>query len=88
MAARLAPTLPASGEPDDAFLAALSRLAYLDAEMHRLRTERPAGWANMLGVYSAEAQELRQSMGLEYKRDDRGRVFLVRGDSALYHLAA
>jgi hypothetical protein len=75
---------PSASESE--LLPTLDRLAQLDAEMHRLRVTRPAGWANSLAVYAAEAKQLRQAMALEFRRDDRGLVFLVRGESALYHL--
>jgi hypothetical protein len=84
LAARIA---PASSDQRDTqkLFSTLDRLAHLDAEMQRLRTRKPTGWANSLAAYAAEAAELRQAMTLEFRRDERGHVFLVRGDSALYH---
>ena len=84
IAARIAPGVVDS--EDGTLVAALDRLAQLDAEMDRLRTRRPAGWANTITVYAAEADQIRREMALEYKRDDTGSLFLVRGQAALYYL--
>jgi hypothetical protein len=85
LAARIAPGSSRSSDPQE-LLSALDRLARLDAEMQLLRRKRPTGWANSLAAYAAEAAELRRAMTLEFRRDERGQVFLVRGDSAVYHL--
>jgi hypothetical protein len=75
-------------KPEKRLLSALDRLARLDAEMDRLRTRRPVGWANSLTAYDSEAQQLRRDLGLEYERDVGGRVFLVHRGSALYYVAS
>jgi hypothetical protein len=65
---------------------ALSSLAQLEAEMDRLRRRRPKGWANTVASYALEAERLRTEKALEYRRDDRGDVFLVHDGTALYYV--
>ena len=86
IALRLAPAADIWQAEETHLANVLDRLAQLDAEMHRLRSRRPPGWGNTLAVYAGEAERLRTEMALEYKRDDRGCVFLVREGSALYYL--
>lgn len=83
----LAPTAePRTDEEEVELIEALDRLAQIDAEMDRLRTTQPPGWGSRLAVYAAEAECLRQDMALEYRRDNRGSVFLVRDGTALYYV--
>jgi hypothetical protein len=85
-AARIAPAAEGSDASEAHVLATLDRLARIDAEMHRLRRDGSPGWGNLLADYAAEAARLREAMTLEFRRDERGSMFLVRGESALVHL--